>query len=465
MLNLAQLDAHRIVIGTDGFGAYVTDFKESQLLYGSEYLSIEDIHIEENSIWLATEQGILHYTRTAEGFRLNTIFDERDGLPSRKVNSVNIINDSIFASTDNGIAIFDKNKTRKHQLLDIFINKAIYNEQPILAENNSFQYKKKNNVYVEVSGIDFTEGKGNAPTYDYRLLPVQTDWIQTTSPAIDFTGLSPDQYQFQIKHGKDIKTMKFIITPLWWQRTGIQVLFLLCILALTGLVLIKIRKHELSKRMAKVLTEKKMAEFELYALRSQMNPHFVFNSLAAIQYYINNNEIEKSESYLVKFSRLIRQFFELSKESEISLQKEIELLENYLAIEKIRFKERLTYEFMIDPNIDVVHYHIPVMLLQPVVENAVNHGIFNKEEPGRITISFIKQTESAIRVEIADDGVGFDNNSKKDTSKVNSSKVIEERIYHLNRSGNWQIEWLVKPLSNEGDNRGTIVSFQILKIK
>jgi hypothetical protein len=465
MLNLARLDDTRVVIGTDGFGAYISDLKTSKLLAGTEFLSIEDIYIENETIWLATEQGILKYIKKDTGFELISVFDESDGLPSRKVNSVSIINDSIFASTDNGIAIFHKDKKKQSQLLDIFINEAGYNDEPILKTKRVFPYKNKSTVFIEVSSIDFTEGNRSPVSYQYRLLPVQAEWVETSSPAIDFTSLSPDDYQFQIKYGEQIKSLNFIILPLWWQRTGVQLFLVICTVLIAGFVLLRIRKHELAKRMAKVLTEKKMAEFELYALRSQMNPHFVFNSLAAIQYYINNNDIETSEAYLVRFSRLIRQYFEFSKETEISLLKECELLENYLIIEKLRFKDRLNYAITIDPKIDPESVSIPVMLLQPIVENAVNHGIFNKVGPGKICVNFIQNTENAITVEITDDGIGFKAENTEKTAKVNSSQIIEERIYHLNRSGNWDISWSVKSLYNEGDERGACVRFRIQKIK
>src|SRR5690606_1720957 len=109
------------------------------------------------------------------------------------------------------------------------------------------------------------------------------------------------------------------------------------------LVLYKIRNHEIAKKTKNINSQKQLAEFQLYALRSQLNPHFVSNSLAAIQYYINNNDFDQSEKYLVKFSKLIRRYFELSKEEEISLEDEIALLKSYLEIEKLRFKEKLNY--------------------------------------------------------------------------------------------------------------------------
>ncbi|GAL82291.1 sensor histidine kinase [Algibacter lectus] len=163
-----------------------------------------------------------------------------------------------------------------------------------------------------------------------------------------------------------------------------------------------------------------MSELQLKALRFQMNPHFVFNSLSAIQYYIGENNFEASETYLVKFSKLIRQFFELSKENEISLATEISVLNNYLEIEKLRFKEKLNFTINIDEKLDKESITIPTMLLQPILENAVNHGgVFNKMDNGLITLNFVNISPLAFKVEIIDDGVGFVNTKKGHTRKLN----------------------------------------------
>lgn len=213
--------------------------------------------------------------------------------------------------------------------------------------------------------------------------------------------------------------------------------------------------------MAQLTMQKKMAEYQLNALRSQMNPHFVFNSLAAIQYYINDNDFITSEKYLVKFSSLIRRFFELSQQETISILEEIELLTNYLDIEKLRFKDKFSYTFKIDPSLDTAILYLPTMLLQPVVENAVNHGIFNKKSNGEIQVLFSRKRKDVLIVEIIDNGVGFARTTKNKKRKKTSTSVVKERLRILNTSQKWSITYRTSEVYPELKDKGNRSVFTI----
>ncbi len=213
-----------------------------------------------------------------------------------------------------------------------------------------------------------------------------------------------------------------------------------------------------------MIQDKLLLKIELKALRTQMNPHFVFNSLAAIQYYIINNNYEASEKFLVKFSVLIRQFFELSKEDEITIETEISLLRNYLDLETLRFKEKLNYTINIDRNLDTKNSRIPTMLLQPITENAVNHGIFNKVGKGILCINFLYIDKLTFRVEIIDDGVGFLKTKKEKTGKVKSTSILEDRLYFLNLSKKWSIQYSTEELNPNSEDKGNKAIFIITNL-
>ncbi|TVZ56843.1 7TM protein involved in diverse intracellular signaling [Lutibacter sp. Hel_I_33_5] len=207
------------------------------------------------------------------------------------------------------------------------------------------------------------------------------------------------------------------------------------------------------------------------ALRSQMNPHFVHNSLNAIQYYIQRNEVDLSENYLSRFSKLVRLFFEYSRRTTISVSEEIVLLENYLIIEKLRFEDKLSFNINVDEKMDVEEQHIPTMILQPIVENAVNHGLFHKKEKGTVSVNFIKNSENSFTVIIEDDGIGLKKARKiyKNSSKnyqSNSTNVLEERLQLLKQSKKWKIEYSIKDLSDDDNKTGTRVTllFKINKL-
>ncbi len=461
--NLKKVNDSTLLVMTNGYGTFITNLKESSILPGSEYSSAQDAYIENDTIWIATENGVKRYQKNGNNYLIMKSYGPSDGLPSKMSNTVAIFNNQIIVGTDNGIAVFSKTLQKTPQLLDIFIEKANYNHQPITADTNSFQYTAENNINFEVSSLDFSVGSTEF-AYDYKLTPLQHDWNSTSSASLNFTNLPPGDYTLFVKTGEFQKEIVFFISPLWWQRTWTQLVFVTGGLIILGLVLFQFKKKELTRKTAKLSAQKKLAEYELYALRSQMNPHFVFNSLAAIQFYINENDFETSEKYLIKFSKLIRQFFELSKQEEIRLNDEIALLKNYLDIEKLRFKEKLTYSILLDDQINTETTTIPCMLLQPIVENAVNHGIFNKKTDGKITLDF-KITDEGLIIEVTDDGVGFMNSKKNSTSAINSSNVLAERIKIINESDRWNISYATAEAFPKGADKGNISKFIIMRKK
>jgi two-component system LytT family sensor kinase len=224
------------------------------------------------------------------------------------------------------------------------------------------------------------------------------------------------------------------------------------------------RKNKLltEKKMSINSYEKKMVELELHALRSQMNPHFVHNSLNAIQYYIQLNDIDQSENYLTRFSKLVRQFFEYSRKQLITIEEEIELISNYLSLEKLRFEDKLSYEIVCDETVDQ-EASIPSMVLQPIVENAVNHGVFHKKTAGKVTITFSQLSEDTFCVVVKDDGIGIKQSEKLSKKTIqtrdsHSSQVLDERLKLLEQIDNWHVAYTIKDRSELSNEQGTIVT-------
>ncbi len=216
------------------------------------------------------------------------------------------------------------------------------------------------------------------------------------------------------------------------------------------------------KMEEKMAAQQRQFDAELNALRSQMNPHFVHNSLNAIQYYIQRNEVEVSEDYLTKFSKLMRQFFEYSRSKSLSLEDEIFFINNYLQIEKLRFEDQLQYDIYMDDDLATDELMIPTMILQPILENAVNHGIFHKQGVGRIEVRFESLGEDEFKVIITDDGIGL-NQSKQlsqeqqGQTKAHSSAVISERLEILNESRDWEISYDISDRADLNEGQGTRV--------
>ncbi|UMB55439.1 histidine kinase [Lutibacter sp. A64] len=450
ILSINNISEKLLLLNTDGFGSFITDLKTINRLPNSNFLIVENAFVEKNQLWLATNEGVYKYTN----YKLETIINANNGLPSNNINDVLIHKNKIFISTNNGVAILPKDQKNISQFLKIYIEKAAYNGSKINNHKRTFKYIKDNNTTFSIASINFNENNKDF-TYQYKLHPVQKNWITTKSNNINFTDLEPNNYTLEVKSNNHSENYSFQITALWYQRSISKFLIFFLILGTLILILFKIRDRELTKKTNKIKAQKKLAEYELHALRSQMNPHFVFNSLNSIQYYITKNEIELSEKYLVRFSRLIRKFFDFSRDKFISLEQEISLLNNYLEIEKMRFGDEFNYKFNIDKNLNLNDQKIPSMLLQPIVENSVNHGLFHNEGKGTILINFKHQAINQYTVEIIDNGVGLkkakqikDQSIKTHISK--SSDIIKDRIHLLNQSHEWFVTYNIYEIENNG---------------
>ncbi len=231
-------------------------------------------------------------------------------------------------------------------------------------------------------------------------------------------------------------------------------------------------KMELAKEKAELQTkeaefQRSLADVSMSALRSQMNPHFIFNCLNSIKLYTTQNDTVAAANYLTKFSKLIRMALENSRSETVTLDAELQSLELYIQMEAMRFKEKLKYSITIDKNVDSSFIEIPPMLLQPYVENAIWHGLMHKEEGGRIDVGVqVMPDEHTLAITIKDNGVGREKaaqlKSKSATShKSYGTKVTGERLDLINQIYNTGASVLTEDVLENGIIAGTLVTIQI----
>jgi tetratricopeptide (TPR) repeat protein len=189
----------------------------------------------------------------------------------------------------------------------------------------------------------------------------------------------------------------------------------------------------LYKRKRDAEFKTKMAETELKALCSQMNPHFIFNSLNSISHYLQTNNVQKADDYLTKFSKLTRSILENSEKKWIPLREDLELLKLYIEIESLRLKNKLAYNIKIDASIDIDNTLIPPLILQPFIENSIWHGISKKENEGIILIE-IKSSNKKLICAVEDNGVGRNGSFKNfnDTNNSMGIKITNQRLEIIN---------------------------------
>ncbi|HEY5462478.1 MAG TPA: histidine kinase [Hanamia sp.] len=214
---------------------------------------------------------------------------------------------------------------------------------------------------------------------------------------------------------------------------------------------------------------KQLTEVQLAALRSQMNPHFIFNALNSIKKFVLCNDAENADKYLGKFSKLIRSILNNSRSGTISLQKEIEMLTLYLSLEKLRFGEKLSYQIQADPSLVEANVLLPTMIVQPFVENAILHGIMHKESHGEILISF-KDHEHYYEINIKDDGVGRKlaaelRTANKDGYTSLGIEVTNKRLVALKRVPEIPAGIEIIDLKNQDESiAGTLVKIFVPKL-
>ena len=164
-------------------------------------------------------------------------------------------------------------------------------------------------------------------------------------------------------------------------------------------------------------------DLKLTSLRSQMNPHFIFNSLNSIKHYIINNEQKNAVFYLNKFSKLIRKILESSDVKEVYLKEELETIDLYMSIENIRFLKAITYTVTIDENVHLETIKVPPLFLQPFLENAIWHGLSSKKDKKKIDIHILKSDANYLQISIVDNGIGH-----QAAAKIKSEKFINRKL-------------------------------------
>ena len=176
------------------------------------------------------------------------------------------------------------------------------------------------------------------------------------------------------------------VKPIWWQRTLFKIIASLIVLSVIFFSLFHFYRKRKKRQLIKQREETEKSMLELKAIRSQLNPHFIFNSLSSIQGLINTNKIESANVYLSEFSNLMRNTLTESDKIFQPLDKEVNMLETYLKIEQLRFQ--FEYSIKVDCNAELNQIEIPSLLLQPLVENAIKHGVSRLREKGKVDIHF-----------------------------------------------------------------------------
>lgn len=421
-----------------------------------------------DNIWIGSNDGLFKIKYKGLGIMMVERTTEFQGLPSNIVSDIEYdsIENKIYAVTPEGIFIYDCN-IESHEatknLPTTISGMTINNHPSIFYEGRKFNSDSNNLSFTLLSKQYKMNGK---IPYQFKLNDGVWEDLGTNR-VINLLALKPGKYTLYYRAKNEYGTWNapnkssFEILQPWYQTTLFY--FISFGFMATSFYLYYRRRVRLIKKDNALREE--ISNLERVALQTQMNPHFVFNSLNSIQNYIlNNDKIEASE-YLSKFAALVRTNLYYSNKNKISLNDEIKMLNNYLELEKMRFKNKFQYTInfkneLINPIKDIF---IAPMLIQPIIENSIKHGISESKNFGSIIVEFEEKDDFLI-VTVEDDGPGLvENRPSKDNFSMGTS--ITSRRLKLLSNGLSDGFTLKNKYDDAGKVNGTVAILKIKKIE
>ncbi len=420
---------------------------------GLEDDGIYKIKYYNNQLWWLTERAVQTYDFSTQQIKT---FTKADGLPEADLKDLAFVKDTVYVATLSGLVSFPTNQASK----SIFPPKIIINDfesnkkQIQLADNQTLDYNQ-NNIDIHFSVLSY-RNIGEIKTY-YKINNKNWELLPANAHTLSLPELSPDNYQVQIKavdtDGLESKivSFKFSINQPFWKTFWFWSL-ILGLIALVAYFFISqnIRrvKREAELQAEKLTLEKNLQVHLLTAIKSQMNQHFMYNTLNGIQEQFLFGNKSTASDQLSNFTHLTRQVLEVSSKKSIPIATEIEILTKYLDLEKMRFSEDFSYAITLGNTIDEDYHQIPPLLIQPFVENAIRHGLLHKNGEKSIEIHFeLDTTEENIICTVTDNGIG----------RVKAQEINAKRIRQFDSFSTLATEERLKLLSNSSTKHDFIV--------
>lgn len=389
---------------------------------------------QDDQLWIGTYKGLFLYEKN-KLIKINQL----QGIIGEEIRAIVAVDSVIWLTSEKGLCRIVPNKlfidTEKIKPR-IYISEIMVDGNEYQVNDSlSFDYNSRN---IRIEFVGFYYKNPESLYFKYRLNK-DSKWNITSNESVDFNNLPDGSYCFEVVAISEndiqspIATLNFTINTPWWQQLWFFVLLVILVTVLIAIAF-QLRVSHLRKRETEKLTnQRKIVNMEFRALTALMNPHFIFNVLNSIQYYMKYVNIEKAGLYLKKFTKLIRIHFENSKQSFNLLTDEIKALDLYMQLESFRFDERLNYKLTVDDQIDENKTYIPSNIIQPFVENAIWHGLSPITLESQVTVNIFKK-ENSIFIEIMDNGVGINKTLGNKADHASSAiKISKERLLLLKK--------------------------------
>lgn len=423
------------------------------------------ISIKDNVIWVSTNNGISKISYTSKNNYTILNYPLIGFMDASSVSKVCFLNNNAFFYS--GVNVFWFETKINPNKSKFYISSLFVNDKPMVIKPSIDLTYDQSNIKIGFEALFYD--CNNAINYRYKITKNSILWNYTNETTINLPNLSPGQYEF-IVEAKNLKgdwvkadsNIVFTIEKPFWQKAWFIILEVL-LGAFTLAFAIRYRYLTVFKKeRAKNELRINMLELETKALKVQMNPHFIFNSLNSIQQFILANENDNAYLYLSKFAKLVRKLLESTTSESISLAEEINILKAYVEIEALRFEDVFRYEFFIDDKLDQTAIKIPHMLVQPFIENAIWHGLLHKTGAKNLKISFFYINEKTLNCVVEDNGVGrhFKKNKaeKLEGKRSLAIEFIKERLELISKTKNSNCGF---EIIDKDDAEGTIVKITI----
>lgn len=496
--SMAIDDDGRIWLGTADAGVLKLEAQQDTVLteWVRDELTSSVVYVlafdEYGALWIGSEQGMDRATIDEAGTLIEVEHFDADqgflGIETTQNASLMDREGRMWFGTVNGVGRWQAGLREKEiqpprlvmeeaRLFYSNLRNTVYDS--LLTTWNEFSGNlilpyNRNHLSFDLLGID--HDRAQEVLYQWKLTGSEPEWSPASARrTATFSNLSPGDYEFQARAGfvegvwSEPISVSFMIKPpiwqTWWFQTTVVLFALLVVAGIFRFRLNQVKTKAATERQ-RLEMERDLIELEQKALRLQMNPHFIFNALNSIQALIGKEDPTTSRYHLSKFSRLMRQVLENSRHGMVSLDQEIQVLEDYLSLEKFSRKNAFDYEITIADEVDPEEEMVPPMVLQPFLENAIIHGISHLvDRKGMITLSVFIEGRQLI-CEIKDNGVGRSKaaeikSQQEATHKSMALQVTQERLERLAEQGTAPELTVEDLVFSDGSPAGTLVRIGI----
>ena len=418
------------------------------------------VKIFNNSLFANTSEGLFEFDKKG---KLKRHFNISQDMHKGRILDFEITDNSLWMSSSKGIQTIDLNYLIKPTPIpEIYVSHVFANDIEV-QKDSILNFDSDTRKFKFVLSSPTLKYKSEIK-YHYQLKGYDPDWIINDyfENEILYNALAPGNYEFVVKaenqnEFSDAVSFKFsIATPFyasWW---------FISILIISFLILVYlIYRRQLNLQQIKAQQINELNASKLTAIQSQMNPHFIFNSLNSIQDLILKGDVERSYSYITTFSNLVRRTLSYSDKDFIDFEQELKLLELYLSLEKLRFKKDFSFNIITN---DITDIQIPPMLIQPFIENALVHGLLHKEGEKKLTITFTLNHHLICVVE--DNGIGREQAKaiklrQRSDHESFSVQAIRKRFEILSEHFKGELGYTYSDLIENGKAVGTRVTIQL----